>query len=70
MTALSVQYLLYLTPMVDQEEFIAQIEEILEHPQGIQVFPLELHMLLIRLREGGINFERFLAQAKAWVQAE
>jgi hypothetical protein len=57
-------------PMVDQDIFIAQVEEILEHPEGIQGNPYELHLLLKRLKSGNMSFEDFLAQAKAWVQTE
>lgn len=57
-------------PMVDQNIFIAQVEEILEHPEGIHGNPLELHLLLMRLKSGNMSFEDFLAQAKEWVNQE
>jgi len=58
----------FIDPIVDQETFISQLEEILEHPetQGIQGNPYELHLLLQSLKTGGINFEQFLSQAKVW----
>ena len=58
-------------PSVDQDVFIAQIEEIIMEtpeasaPSGNQY---ELYLLLQQLKAGGITFEHFLAQAKQWAQ--
>jgi hypothetical protein len=59
----------FIEPIVDQEIFIAQLEEIIESPEAskyIQGNPYELHLLLQSLKKGSINFEQFLTQAKAW----
>ncbi len=50
--------------------FIAQLEEILEAPEPAdpQGNRYELYLLLQRLKAGGMSFEQFLTQAKAWAE--
>ena len=59
----------FIDPIVDQDTFIAQLEEIIESPEPskyIQGNPYELHLLLQSLKKGSISFEQFLTQARAW----
>jgi hypothetical protein len=60
----------FIDPIVDQDTFIAQLEEIMETPEASdpQGHRYELYLLLQRLKAGGISFEQFLAQAKAWAE--
>ena len=60
----------FIEPIVDPDIFIAQLEEILEvpEPSDPQGNRYELYLLLQRLKAGSMNFEQFLAQAKAWAE--
>ena len=61
----------FIDPIVDHDTFIAQLEEMLESPEpeaSQSGNRYELYLLLQRLKAGGISFEQFLAQAKAWAQ--
>jgi hypothetical protein len=63
----------FIDPIVDQDIFIAQLEEILEDPEQLKAEGgnrYELYLLLQRLKSGGMSFEQFLAQAKAWAEDE
>ncbi len=50
----------FIDPIVDQDTFIAPAD-----PQGNRY---ELYLLLQRLKAGGMSFEQFLTQAKAWAE--
>jgi hypothetical protein len=61
----------FIDPIVDQDIFIAQLEEILEDKDPEQLKTesgnrYELYLLLQRLKSGGMSFEQFLTQAKDW----
>ena len=61
----------FIDPIVDQDIFIAQLEEILEETDHDQLKTesgnrYELYLLLQRLKSGGMSFEQFLTQAKEW----
>lgn len=60
----------FIEPIVDPDIFIAQLEESLEAPEPSdpQGNHYELYLLLQRLKAGGMSFEQFLAQAKAWAK--
>jgi hypothetical protein len=60
----------FIDPIVDQDTFVAQLEEMLEAPEppDPQGNRYELYLLLQRLKAGSMSFEQFLAQAKAWAQ--
>ena len=59
----------FIDPIVDQELFIAQLEEMFDDPEPLKAEGgnrYELYLLLQRLKSGGMSFEQFLTQAKDW----
>lgn len=57
-------------PMVDQDVFIAQIEEMIERGEiQFNGNTYELHRMLADLKSGGMDFKQFLEQAAGWSKA-